>query len=209
MKIRCIWEHNGSDTLLYTADYIGAFSRGANRDIAEAKLRREIRSYLSWKDGIDEEINEIEIEIMQNQPSELNIADADSDVLFETEKEPISVGEYLELKVIAMKSAMDFQRLYDSIPDKDLSRRPARTTFYGAVPRTAKEMYEHTKSVNAYYFGEIGVEADNDGTIAECRMRGFEALEKLAGIDGETLKGHGLLMPNPVISGSQGELWTL
>lgn len=40
---------------------------------------------------------------------------------------------------------------------------PARKTFYGAVPRTAEEMYVHTKNVNAYYFGEIGVEAGNDG----------------------------------------------
>ena len=31
------------------------------------------------------------------------------------------------------------------------------------------------------YFGEIGVEADNEGTIASCRVRGFEALESIAG----------------------------
>ena len=27
-------------------------------------------------------------------------------------------------------------------------------------------MYEHTKNVNAYYFGEIGVEADNEGDFS-------------------------------------------
>ena len=31
--------------------------------------------------------------------------------------------------------------------------------------------------MNAYYFGEIGVQADNNGTIEECRKRGFELLE--------------------------------
>ena len=41
-------------------------------------------------------------------------------------------------------------------------------------------MYEHTKNVNAYYFGEIGVPADNEGTILECRERGFAALENQA-----------------------------
>lgn len=40
-------------------------------------------------------------------------------------------------------------------------------------------MYEHTKNVNSYYFGEIGVDVSNDGTIYECRRRGFELLEKL------------------------------
>jgi hypothetical protein len=38
-------------------------------------------------------------------------------------------------------------------------------------------MYRHTKNVNEYYFSEIGVEADNEGTIVSCRTRGFEALE--------------------------------
>ena len=35
---------------------------------------------------------------------------------------------------------------------------PNRQTFYGQVLRTVFEMYEHTKNVNEYYFGEIGVE---------------------------------------------------
>ena len=35
-------------------------------------------------------------------------------------------------------------------------------------------MYEHTKNVNDYYFGEIGVYTDNAGTIFECRKKGFD-----------------------------------
>ena len=30
MKINCIWEHNGDDTLLYADGYIGVFTRGKN-----------------------------------------------------------------------------------------------------------------------------------------------------------------------------------
>lgn len=198
IKVRCIWEHNGSDSLIYSADFIGAFTRGGSKDIAKAKMRREINAYLRWKNGEDTGISDVEVEIIQDQPSELNIADADSDVLFETEKAPLSMEEYRELKTLALKSAADFLTLYESIPDKDVSVKPDRRTFYGAVPRTARDMYEHTKSVNSYYFGEINVDADNEGTILECRERGFETLEKQEDF-----------LSDPVIEGSYGELWTL
>lgn len=49
--------------------------------------------------------------------------------------------EYRELKALALKSAADFLRLYESIPDKDRSCLPPRKTFYGEIPRTAEQMY--------------------------------------------------------------------
>ncbi len=73
--------------------------------------------------------------------------------------------EYLELKSLTLKSAQDFLTLYLAIPDKNKSCLPVRKTFYGQVPRTAFEMYEHTKNVNDYYFNEIGISADHEGTI--------------------------------------------
>lgn len=42
-------------------------------------------------------------------------------------------------------------------------------------------MYEHTKNVNGYYFGEIGVSADNEGNILECRERGLCFVGEAAG----------------------------
>ena len=175
MKIRCVWEHNGSDSLLYSDNYIGAFTRGATKDIALSKMADEIKSYLNWKKDLAPET--FEIEIVQEKLSELNIYDADSDVLFDTEKGKLDPIEYQELKSLALRSAQDFLTLYESIPDKDRSCLPARQTFYGQMPRTAFEMYEHTKNVNDYYFGEIGIDVDNNGTILACRMRGFELLE--------------------------------
>ena len=93
------------------------------------------------------------------------------------DKTPLTWGEYERLRDMAMETARRFLALYESVPDPDSSENPVRQTFYGAVPRTAREMYEHTKNVNAYYFGEIGVEADNEGDIVSCRRRGFEMLE--------------------------------
>lgn len=102
------------------------------------------------------------------------------------------------MKALALKSAQDFQSLYQAIPDRDKSCMPVRNTFYGQVPRTAYEMYEHTKNVNSYYFSEIGIEADNEGSILECRLRGFELLEKQADF-----------LDNEVREESYGEDWSL
>lgn len=196
MKIRCAWEHNGNDTLLYAVNFPGAYTRGEDLNTAINKMGTEIRAYLAWKG--ERMPAEWGVEIIQDEPSDLEIRDADSDVLFESEKAPLTAEEYRKLKALALKSAEDFLSLYDAIPEKDCTCVAARRTFYGQVPRTAREMYLHTKNVNAYYFGEIGIEADNDGSILECRQRGFEALER---------KQDFLL--NPVIEGSYGEKWTL
>ena len=196
MTINCVWEHNGNDTLLYAVDYIGAYTRGESLEIAKAKMPGEIVSYLKWLG--DDTSDNIEVVITQEKDSELAIKDADSDVLFESEKSPLTADEYEKLKALALKSAKDFLALYDSIPDKSATAIAERKTFYGQVPRTADEMYMHTKNVNEYYFAEIEVDADNDGTIYECRKRGFEILEAKPDF-----------LQNAVIEGSYGEDWSL
>ena len=196
MTIKTAWEHNGNDTLLYAIDFPGAFSRGESPEIALAKMPEEIRSYAQWCNQKIED--EITVLISEEKVSNLNIKDADSDILFESEKTPLTKDDYETLKALALKSAKDFLLLYNSIPDKTAVSAPERKTFYGSVPRSAQEMYEHTKSVNQYYFSEIDVSADNNGDIFSCRKRGFDALE--AKTD---------LPANPVVNGSYGEDWTL
>lgn len=200
MKIKCVWEHNGNDSLLYSANYIGAFTRGETKEIALSKMQGEVEAYLRWKEDSEQKTLEssTSIEIVQERPSALDICDADSDVLFDSEKAPLTMQEYMEMKALVLKSAEDFLKLYESIPDKHSSVLPEKKTFLGPRPRTAFEMYEHTKSVNPYYFGEIGVEADSEGTIVECRMRGFEALEEQENF-----------LMNSVIEGSYDEEWSL
>lgn len=196
MKIQCVWEHNGNDTLLYAANFPGAYTRGENLRMAMEKMPAEIRSYLTW--AACEVPKELTVEIVQDASCELNICDADSDVLFLSERVPLTMEEYVRLKRLVLKSAADFHSLYESIPDKNTSSTLERKTFYGQIPRTAEEMYIHTKSVNEYYFAEIGVDADNEGTILTCRQRGFEALEATSDF-----------LDNPVIEGSYGEYWSL
>ena len=196
MKIECVWEHNGEDTLLYAGSLPGAYTRGESLETALRKMDREAISYLRWTGAPDPQ--RVAVEIVQERVSSLEIRDADSDVLFESEKAPLRLEAYAQLKALALKSAEDFLALYEAVPDKTRSCLPVRQTFYGQVPRTAEEMYIHTKSVNSYYFGEIGVEADNEGTIADCRRRGFAALEATPDF-----------LANPVVCGCYGEDWTL
>ena len=196
MKIKCVWEHNGGDSILYSDNYVGAFTRGSSLEEAKLKMPEEIRRFQLWK-GEDPPDN-FEIEIVQEKKSDLQVKDADSDVIFETEKLPLSIEEYRYLKSVAMKSAEDFYHLYSSFPDKNKSANPIRNTFYGAVPRTAEEMYQHTKNVNAYYFSEIGVDADNEGTIVSCRARGFDILETKPGF-----------LSLKTVTGSYDELWSV
>ena len=122
MVIKCIWEHNGSDTLLYAENFIGAFTRGASKEIALSKMPDEIKAYLKWHGNPIAE--SLISEIIEEKQSELNIADADSDVIFNSEKQPLTKEEYLELKALALKSAKDFLTLYNSIPDKDKTCLP-------------------------------------------------------------------------------------
>lgn len=194
--MKCVWEHNGNDTLLYSVDYVGAYTRGNSLESAIIKMKSEIAGYSFWRGLKNCDLSDITI--IQEKDSSMQISDADSDILFDSEKEPLTREEYNALRDLVLKSAMDFHKLYASIQNKDESCLQERKTFYGYVPRTAREMYEHTRSVNSYYFGEIGIEADNEGAIYECRKRGFEALEKTNNF-----------LKNVVIEGSYGESWSL
>ena len=196
MTIHCLWEHNGSDTLLYAVEPVGAYARGESLDAALKKMPGEVAAYSRWRGQAVSGC--LKIAIAGEKTSTLTIRDADSDVLLPSETPPLTATEYEELKAIALHSARDFLTLYESIPDKDAAAAPLRQTFYGPVPRTAREMYEHTKNVNAYYFGEIGGEADNSGTIYECRQHGFSLLETSPDF-----------LQNKLYHGSYNEDWTL
>ena len=196
MKIYCVWEHNQNDSLLYSSNVIGAFTRGTSKEEALEKMPGEISSYFAWLE--EPAPSSMDIEINQEKVSGLDIHDADSDVLFNTERLDLSVEQYTRLKGLVLKSAEDFLRLYNTFPDKHKTVLLPRKTFYGTIPCTASEMYLHTKNVNAYYWGEIGLEVSNEGTIVESRMRGFEALE----LNRNFLSGS-------VYSGSYGEEWSI
>ena len=115
MKIRCVWEHNGNDSLIYAENLAGAFTRGETREIALGKMEDEVKSFFRWKgEALPENL---EIIVAQEWASGLDICDADSDVIFDEEKSILTPEEYLYLKELALKSARDFYALYSAVPD--------------------------------------------------------------------------------------------
>ena len=94
MTINCVWEHNGRDTLLYAVDFVGAYTRGETLEAAVRKMQAEICSYLKWCGK--KAVTSMDIAIIEEKVSELAICDTDSDVLFESEKAPLTAEEYLE-----------------------------------------------------------------------------------------------------------------
>ena len=84
MKIKCVWEHNGNDSLIYSGNLIGAFTRGVSKKDALKKMESEIISYCAWS-GQSVTLP-LDIIITQEKMSELNIRDADSDVIFDSER---------------------------------------------------------------------------------------------------------------------------
>lgn len=191
-------EFNDGGYLIYSESFPGAFARGKNRDEALAKFQSEIEQYCRWAGISIEGGSIVENKIVQVKESTLNICDADSDVIFDTERQPLSIDEYEKLKRLVVKSAEDFKRLYESIPDKDATCLKERKTFYGFIPRTAREMYTHTNNVTNYYAGEIGVKIKNVDDIVENRLQALKKIEETEGY-----------LKNKVYTGSYNEEWSL
>lgn len=189
-------EYNENGCLLWSLDCPGAFARGTSREETLVKLSADVEAFCRWSES---EILCGAAEIAQEkyQP-EMKIEDADSDLLFEWERQPLSREEYDTLRTLVLKSARDFETLYVSVPDPDAPLGEERRTFYGAYPNTARKMYEHTNSVTSYYVGEMGAEVNNLPGFYENRLNGLNALEQIPDF-----------LNLPVIEGSYGELWSV
>ena len=193
---RAALEYSDKGCLLYSLDCPGAFARGSTREEACAKLGYDMDAWCRWS-GEPLTYGAVLVVEEKYQP-DMKVEDADSDMLFEAERCPMSMEEYEFLRELVLKSARDFDALYASIPDPDTLLGEARETFYGDYPNTARKMYTHTNSVTAYYVGELNAEVDNLPGFYENRINGINAIEAIPDF-----------LNLPVIEGSYDEQWSL
>lgn len=179
MRIEAVCEYNKNGYLIYAANFPGAYVRGETENQALAKFGGELRSYLRWCGVRQPSLDTPQIEIVQRKLSTLHICDADSDVLFDSELAELTEAEYQKLKLTVLRSARDFKRIYEAIENPDISNRPPRQSFYGPVPRTPRQMYEHTNQTTAYYAAAFGIELENMPDIYANRMQLLSELEAL------------------------------
>lgn len=198
MKIEAVCEYNELGYLIFAANYPGAFVRGTTENEALAKFPGEIRSYLRWCGEPVPGFDAPEVELVQRKLSELQICDADSDVLFDQECRPMTQAEYEAQKLLVLKSARDFDALYRSIPNPYISGRPPRRTFYGPVPRTPQQMYEHVNQTTSYYAAAMGIELENLPDLYANRMQILSEVEQPEDF-----------LDCPVHIAPDGERWTL
>ncbi|MBP1569891.1 MAG: hypothetical protein J6A12_05810, partial [Oscillospiraceae bacterium] len=90
MIIKAVCEYNDEGCIVYADNFPGAFVRGRNYRNAVEKFPKEIESYLDWAEGEAKIDSPVEIELVQEKKNpELKICDADSDVIFDSEREPL------------------------------------------------------------------------------------------------------------------------
>lgn len=182
--IQVVKEYNTKGCILYCANLPGAFARGKTEQEALNKIPKAVEEMLRWfykKETWSDKMAvfpPVVIEIVQTLESKRMIEEADTEVLFDSEMTPISEMELAYWGKILLNSATDFQLLYDSILDKDVTNKPLRRTFYGRMPQTPKEIYDHVNEWTSQYFEKLGLSFEKTDDIAWNRKRGMELLLK-------------------------------
>ncbi len=156
MQVDVIDEYKEGGHLIFIDRYIGVYVRGKTQE-AFVKLPAEMRQYCKWSGETPPDERPFRVQVIQEKRSGLQISDADTDVILDSEFPSLTPEEYGRLKEMALKSAKDFLALYLSVPDKNGTVRLPRKTFYGEVLITAREMYDHTKNVNDYILVRSGL----------------------------------------------------
>ena len=197
--IEVIAEYNDNGAILWADAYPGAYVRGKTVGEALEKFPKELSNYARWAYGTPlPDLSEADFVVTHACKTDLMVEDADSSMLFPSERLPMDMTEYTQKKQLCLRSAQDFVKLVASIPQKDRALKKSRRTFYGKIPCSAREMAEHTNRTLAYYAQGVGVTFENEGGLLENRKRLFRAIEAVPNF----------LMPR-VHEAPDGELWTL
>jgi len=161
--------------MIHLVDLPGGFTRARTVEEALAKVRPEAGAYARWA-GLELDLSG-EIAVVQRAETQAQLADGDTEILLERDLElnPAYLGWLMQL---AARSAEAFQRLYDSVPDKDrVDTAKDRNTFYGKAPCTAAEVLSHVDRTAGYYLSRIGIDfSPAAGQLVENRRKSLDLI---------------------------------
>ena len=175
------FETNGNGWIGYFAELPGAFVRGPSERASLSKGDKEIRRYAHWL-GLELKATYKLVRTRVHR-SGLCVEDADNEILLEYDRGQLDRSTFDQWCQIASFSGACFQELYDAAALPDW-RDPARDreTFYGMVPCSIREVYQHVDRVQGYYQQCLGLTA----SLESCSFveRRSECLSRLADIYG-------------------------
>ena len=137
MKLFCVWEHNGADSLVFVENLPGAFSRGASKEEALAKIPVEAGAWLRWA-GKQKSEN-FQMEVIQEISTDAEIRDGDSNGLFEREKLPLTMEEYERMKRLSLRSAQASSGFIRLCRTKKKHVCPPEKPFMGRFPAQRRQ----------------------------------------------------------------------
>lgn len=124
-------------------------------------------------------IDGVKIEFAQQERTGAVISDADTEIIFDGEKIPLTEDAYQQTIALIIKSARDFLELHNSIPDVNQTTLLPRKSFYGNILCTAYEMLVHTNEVTKAYVSGLA-DIENISDIYLNRKASFGQIEKTA-----------------------------
>lgn len=172
-------EYHDTGYMVYADNFSGAYSRAKTKEEALGKLAGEVDQYLSWTFASSGSDDGVKIEFAQQERTGAVISDADTEIIFDGEKIPLTEGAYQQTIALIIKSARDFLELHNSIPDVNQTTLLPRKSFYGNILCTVYEMLVHTNEVTKAYVSGLA-DIENISDIYLNRKASFGQIEKTA-----------------------------
>lgn len=170
-----IIEFNDNGAQAFPDGISGCFARGKTRAEALEKLPRMLARDRAWTgEGTTEDGP---LRVTFEYKSDAAVEDADTRVLFPSERLPMDMAEYTRKKALCIRSARDVAALFESIPQKSRALVKSRKCFYGRIPQTAREMLTHINGALSDYAAAVGIAFEPCDDLVENRIRFFKAFE--------------------------------
>lgn len=147
-------ETNGKGYLGFISELPGAFIRGKTLGEALSKAEYEAIIYQKWSGKKD--ILEYNAKVVQMHESNLMVEDADTEILLNVDKGKMEDFQFENYIKLARKSCLSALNMYSATKHKNwIDEERIRKTFYGDVPKSVQEIFDHIDSVQYYYLSRI------------------------------------------------------